>query len=163
MKKLSLALAAVMLLAVFAGCSAAANGNGGAANPFDGKDLETILEELYANVEVDIPSLVTTPITAENEAAFLGTTGLKLQEGIASEPAISAIAYSVCLVRLEQGEDVAAAVKAIQENVNPAKWICVQVDPQNVIVDSAGDVIILIMTDEFAGALHESFTSLAGK
>lgn len=160
MKRLSLVLAAVMMLAVLAGCS---NAPGGAANPFEGKDVGTILDELYAGVEIGIPSLVTTQITAENEAFFLGTTGLKIKEGIASEPAISSIPYSVCVIRLEEGEDVAAAVKAIQENANPAKWICVQVDPQNVIVDSAGDVIILIMTDEFAGALHDNFKALAQK
>lgn len=158
MKRIGILMMAALLLAGAVGCAGNAAAGG---NPFDGKTLADILDELYAGADVEIPSLETVAITAENEAAFLGTSGLKFSEAIASEPAISAIAYSVCLVRMQPGEDVEAARQAIEENANPAKWICAQVtDPKNVIVDSAGDVIILIMTDEYAQALHESFKAL---
>lgn len=157
MKRLYIALLAGLVLLSFAGCGKKAPSADG---PFEGKELSAILDAVYANADAEIPALVTTTITADNEQAFLGTTGLSFQEAIASEPAISAIAYSVCLVRLNAGEDMEAAKKAIKENVDPAKWICVRVDPQNVIVDSAGDVIILIMSNEYANALSDSFTQL---
>lgn len=146
----------VMLLSIIGCGKKAAPSN----DQFEGKALDAILEELYANVDVEIPSLVTTEITAENEGYYLGTNGLKFSEAISSEPFVGAIAYSVCLVRLNEGEDVEAAKKAIKENVDPAKWICVWVDPQNVIVDHAGNVIILIMTNDYASMLSESFTKL---
>jgi hypothetical protein len=40
------------------------------------------------------------------------------------------------------------------------KWVCVGVDPDNVIVDSIGDVVILIMSDDNAQALHQAFLAL---
>lgn len=153
---LSFFIISIMLLSVI-GCGQKAVPSN---DPFEGKELSVILEELYANADVDIPSLVTTEITSENEGYYLGTNGLKFSEAISSEPFVGAIAYSVCLVRLNAGEDVEAAKKAIKENVDPAKWICVWVDPQNVIVDHAGNVIILIMTNDYASMLSESFTKL---
>ena len=42
-------------------------------------------------------------------------------------------------------EVIEAAKKAIKDNVNPRKWICVEAS--NVIVKSKGDLVILIMAD----------------
>jgi hypothetical protein len=50
--------------------------------------------------------------------------------------------------------------KTIRNNVNPQKWICVGVDRENVIVDSIGDLVILIMSDNGPQALHEAFLNL---
>ncbi|MDR1619471.1 MAG: hypothetical protein LBS18_02235, partial [Clostridiales bacterium] len=147
-------------MALSIGCG---NAQGGAAQgPFDGKTLETVMDEIYAGAGVDIPSLGTIEITAENETAFLGTSGIKFSEAIASEPMIGAVAYSVCLVRVQPGEDIEKVKQSIKENANPSKWICVNVDESNVIVDSAGDVIILVMTNEYAKSIHDSFVALKG-
>ena len=40
------------------------------------------------------------------------------------------------------------------------KWVCVGVDPDNIIVDSIGDIVILIMSDTDAQDLHQAFLSL---
>lgn len=160
MKRWMTALLALAVLTLAAGCGAGPAAN---ENPFADTALTQVLEDVYAGASVEIPSLITTEITAENEQAFLGTTGLDFKEAIASEPAISSIAYSVCLVRMNEGADMEAAKQAIKDNVDPVKWICVQVDPSNVIVDSAGDVIILIMSNDYATSIHESFTALSSK
>jgi hypothetical protein len=46
--------------------------------------------------------------------------------------------------------------------VNPNKWICVGVDEKNVLVDNVGDVVMLVMSDDNAQTLMDSFKGLAG-
>lgn len=122
--------------------------------------LEEIMEKIYAGVDVELPMLGNMEITPENESYYLGTTDLGYTEALASEPMMSSIAYSVCLVRMENVEDVEAAKEAIRENVDPRKWICVEVDADKIIVDNIGDLIILIMNNDVGDVLHESFLAL---
>ena len=73
---------------------------------------------------------------------------------------MSSIAHSVVVVRVNKGVDIVKTKEEIKEKVNPRKWICVEVEKENVIVDSIGDVIILIMDNNNALALDESFNNL---
>ncbi|MGI5900368.1 MAG: hypothetical protein ACOX8S_10675 [Christensenellales bacterium] len=130
--------------------------------------LEALLAGIYANVQSDeaykawlSTGLVTTEITEANAEYYLGTNELEFERAIASEPMISAQAYSLCLIKMDEDADMEAAKAAIRENVNPAKWICVVVDEKDVIVDDAGGVIILIMADKSA-ELHEAFKGITG-
>lgn len=134
------------------------------ADPFAGQSTEQIIEKLYAALPegTELPSLANTPITAENVSYYAGTTEISFKEGTASEPLINAIAYSVCVFRLNNAKDSADVQAKIKANVNPNKWICVGVDEQNVIVDGVGDVVILIMADG-AETLHDTFRQIAGK
>jgi hypothetical protein len=60
---------------------------------------------------------------------------------------------------MEDGADIEAAKTLIKDSVNPAKWICVAVDPSNVVVDNIGNLVVLIMSDDSA-KIHESFLKL---
>ena len=122
--------------------------------------LEEILEKIYANcADVEFPNLGTTEITSENAQYYLGTSDVKFKEAIASEAMINAIAYSVCLVRLEAGEDPEKAVSAIKESANPRKWVCVEAE--TVEVSNIGDLVILIMADaNLASAVSDGFQAL---
>jgi hypothetical protein len=62
---------------------------------------------------------------------------------------------------LKKGADIEKLKSEIKENVNPNKWVCVGVDPSNIIVDNIGDLVILIMSDTDAQALHSAFLALA--
>ena len=56
--------------------------------------------------------------------------------------------------------DGIGAKKAIKENVDPYKWICVGVAEENVLVESEGNYIMLIMTEDaagFADSFHKYF------
>ena len=128
-------------------------------------ELEDLLADIYAKVEGDeefktwlTSYLMTVNITADNAEYYLGTKDVDFAEAIASEPRISSIAFSVCLVKMNEGADIEAAKTAIKENVNPQKWICVMVDKKNVLVENADDVIILIMAEK-AQLLKEAFVS----
>jgi hypothetical protein len=75
---------------------------------------------------------------------------------------MSTSAYSLCLVRVKDGADIEKMKTDIKDNVDPMKWICVGVDPQNVIVDNIGDVIFLLMSNFETQELYDSFLSLEG-
>lgn len=122
--------------------------------------LESIFEDIYEGADLELPSLGNTALTDENKAYYLGTDEVEITEGMASEAMISAIPFSVVLVRLPEGADIAAAKKLILDNANPNKWICVSVDPSDVVVDNLGNLVILIMADG-SQQLHKSFLALA--
>ncbi|MEG1756070.1 MAG: hypothetical protein RRZ24_00530 [Clostridia bacterium] len=157
-KTLIFVLIALLALTALTGCKKKA-----AANPFADMTTEQIIEKLYEDLPegTELPMLANTAITSENISYYAGTD-ISFKEGTASEPLINAIAYSVCVFRLNDSKDSTDVQAAIKANVNPNKWICVGVDEQNVIVDGAGDIVILIMADG-ASTLHDTFKKLAGK
>ncbi len=128
--------------------------------------LEDILAKIYETVEVDdetrewLKKMATTEIPADNTSYFFGIENLEFEEAIASEPMMTSVAYSLCLLRVKDGTDIEQLKADIKANVNPAKWICVSVENENVIVDNIGDVVILIMHNECAEALHNAFLAL---
>lgn len=122
--------------------------------------LPEIMAKVYAGTEESMPVLMQTEVTEENKAYYLGTEDIQFKEALASEPMINAIAHSVVLVRLEDGEDAEAAALKIKENAQPNKWVCVGVDPQNVYTETKGNLVILIMDDIAPDKLLENFKAL---
>ncbi len=123
--------------------------------------VEEIVDKVYESVDGEFAKMNKTELTNDNLSYYLGVDSLDFKEGIASEPLINAIAHSVVVVRVNDGVDVEKTKAEIKEKVNPNKWVCVSVDPNNVIVDSIGDVIILIMDNTYSTQLDEGFKSLA--
>ena len=118
------------------------------------------MNDVYAGVKAEMPMLAQTELNDENVEYFLGTSDIDYKEGLASEPMMSSIAHSVVLVRMNEGADIEAAKTKIKESVNPRKWICVEVSEDDVIVDSRGDMIILIMVNDYSKDFEKSFESL---
>ena len=123
--------------------------------------VEEIVDKVYESVDGEFAKMNKTELTNDNLSYYLGVESLDFKEGIASEPLINAIAHSVVVVRVNDGVDVEKTKAEIKEKVNPNKWVCGSVDPNNVIVDSIGDVIILIMDNTYSTQLDEGFKSLA--
>lgn len=131
--------------------------------------LESILEKIYETAdcsdnfkEYAKTGLQTTEVTKERSAYYLGKEGIEFEEALASEPIMMPSAYELTLVRVKEGADIEKIKEEIQENVDPRKWVCVGVDPENVIVDSIDDVIIIIMSNDECEALHDAFLALEG-
>lgn len=123
--------------------------------------LSSIMKKLYEGIpEDDIPYVDNTNVTADNIEYYLGTSDIDYSEGLASEPLMSSVAHSVVLLRLNNASDAEAVKQKIEENVDPAKWVCVQVDRQNVKVASKGNLVVLIMDDEIADKILENFNNL---
>ena len=85
---------------------------------------------------------------ADNIEYYIGTDEIEYEEILASEPMMSSIAYSVVLVRMKDGADIEKAKTEIKENIDPRKWMCVEVPKEDIIVKNKGDLIILIMVED---------------
>lgn len=131
-------------------------------------NIEGSLEDIMTKVYADIPEnerpmmLMNTEINDENVEYFLGSKDIEYKEALASEPGIGSIAHSVVLVRTKEGADVEAIKEKIEKSVDPRKWVCVGVEKDDVIVESEGDLIILIMVEDekTREKLEESFDNL---
>ena len=170
MKKLIVIITCITLLtAVLVGCTGG-NSNNSAVTPVKNipGELSDIVKKIYDNLDdsVQIPPVMNEELTKEGTRFntsieyFIGSKDIPFKEGLVSEAAIGAHAYSLVLLRMEPNADIEAAKKTIKDNVDPRKWICVGVDPGDVIVDNIGDLLILIMS-ESSKELHEAFMKLA--
>lgn len=170
MKKLHLIILTLIMVISFTACQSKDTGTNPIKNNNLEGSLESILGKIYETADVDNQfkdfvknGLQTTKITTEKTKYFLGKDGIEFEEAIASEPIMSTSAYSLCLIRVKKDADIEKIKKEIQENADPRKWICVGVDPKNVIVDNVGDVVVLIMSDNAGSALHDAFLKLKEK
>ena len=132
------------------------------------KNVEGTLEEIMTKVYADIPEderpmmLMNIEVTEENVEGFLGTTDIEYESALASESGVGSIAHSVVLVRTKDNADIESIKTKIKENINPRKWICVGVEEKDVIVESKGNLIILILVEDqnTRETLSKSFDNL---
>ena len=156
---LAFALSALLALSLFAGCGQSGSSSSAGAAMLEGS-LEEILAKVYDGVS-DMPMTMEQELTEENSEYHLGVARSEYAEGIASDAAVNAIPFSVCLMRAEDADKAAALAEAVEENANPCKWVCVEAE--TVLVDRIGDVVILIMADQqMADQLSANFKALAG-
>lgn len=125
-------------------------------------NLSDLMDKIYEGIdESSLPMmLMNVEVTEENVEYYLGSADIEFEEALASESAVGSIAYSVVLVRAKDGANIENLKKQIKENVNPAKWICVSVEKDNVIVDNIGDLVILIMSNEMSEEIQTRFQNL---
>lgn len=167
MKKLLLVIMALAAVLCFTACETDDTGQiGDKTEKLDGS-LEEIMEKIYETADVDEnfrefvkTSLYNDVVTAKRAEYYLGKADLEFEEALASEPVMQPGAYSLVLVRVKEGADIEQLKNDIRENINPMKWICVGVQEENIIVDSIGDVVFLVMSDDQAKPLHEAFLAL---
>ena len=145
MKKfLMMVLCAVMVLSLVA-----CGGKGGNGGNGDTMDLTEMVEKLYDGFKSDdMPMLMTQEVPADAFEGVFFIPAVNGAEAVMSEPLMSSIAWSVCLMRVPEGTDVAATCAAIKTNMNPAKWLCVEAEKYSVV--SNGNTILLVMTNDDA-------------
>lgn len=165
-KKFRLILLGCILLLTFVACSPNKSTNGDTGkdnpvneNPLESESLSSILDKLYVEAGIETAELVQTEINAENIEYFLGTKDIEFTEAMASEPLMTSSAHSIVLLRVKVGSDIEKIKEDIKTNADPRKWICVGVEPENVIVDNVGNMIILIM-DGNSAEFHKAFLEL---
>ena len=102
-----------------------------------------------------LPDNYITKITKDN----FGDADIDFKEAIVSEANINAIAYMIGIIRLNDNEDVQKAVDALNNSVDPNRWICVV--PDSVIIDNNQNVIIVIMDEKNnADTIHNNFKNI---
>ena len=126
-------------------------------------NLEDIMAKVYAGIpEEERPMyLENKEVTKENAESYIGTSDIDFKEAIASETMVTSIAHSVVLIRMNDTKNIEAAKEKIKEKVDPRKWICVGVE--NVIVESKGDLIIVILDDTNGEKILNDFKNLETK
>ena len=153
MKKIRFIIVILCLFTLTLGCQKKSN------NIDD--SLASIMENVYANIPSDdLPALENIKVTKDNQEYYLGSSDFSYKEALASEPLMSSIAHSVVLVRVNSINDVEKIKKEIKEKIDPRKWVCVGVEDNNVIVESKGNLIILIMDNEYATVIRDNFLNL---
>ena len=123
-------------------------------------ELNEIFGKIYQNADAEAPLTMEVVVDDTNKASMLGSNEVKFIEGLASEAAIMTIPHSMVLIRVDSSSDIEATKKLIKDNVDPRKWICAGVEPDQVIVDNIGDPVFLVMSEN-AQAYHASFLKLA--
>lgn len=153
MKKIGYVFIITMICFLFIGC--------GKNQSNIQEPLSDVMKKLYENISEDeMPLLETVEVTKENQEYYLGNISFNYQEALASEPVMSSIAHSVVLIRLKDTKNIESIKKEIKEKVDPNKWICVGVEDKNVIVVSKGNLILLVMDDEYATQIRDNFLNL---
>lgn len=98
------------------------------------------VELMLGTIEVDLAD-------ADAVRAYTGLTdGSVIKEAAVSEPMMGSQAYSLVVVRVNDGVDVEATAQAMMDGIDTRKWICVMADTVN--VEAKGDVIMLFMVEE---------------
>ncbi len=159
MKKIFTCLFALCLGFGLFGCASSNNQN--ADGKVDGS-LEEIMTKLYEDIDPStLPAMIeNTPVTKENEEWFLGTTDLPYEEALASESQIGSVAHSVVLVRAKEGEDPAKMMDQIKSSINTHKWVCVGIEDDQLVLDRAGNLILVAMNAEHGQEFKKKFDSL---
>lgn len=141
-KKTAAAALCLMASLAFAGCGNADKEQ----TALEGKTLSEIIDLIYEQKDPGIGT-ATIEVDLGDANALKYNTGLDSADGIedaaVSEAMISAQAYSLVLVRVEDSADTETVAREMQEGIDPAKWICVQADDRE--VSGYGDVALLIM------------------
>ena len=128
-------------------------------------DLTALVDEIYAGVSIEMPSLMTQELDMTEVEAVKYNTGLEnidnIEYVVASEPMMTSQAYSLMLVKVKDGVDANSIAKTMNENVDERKWICVTAE--KIYSVASGDVVCLVMSNaDTAKTVFESFKTIAG-
>ena len=135
--------------------------------PTEAAKLEGTMEELlYKMIEI-VPvefmggamALDLTDTSEDGLWMLKNYTGLSNADSISEaafyEPMMGSIPYSMVMVRVNEGADVAAVAAEMKSNIDQRKWICVEAD--DLQVASYGDVVMLIMVGSETGLTSQSY------
>ena len=163
--KLILVIVIAILVIVAAVVLINKNGSSSSISVSSQEDLTTLIDDIYAGVTVEMPSLMTQAIGIEDNDAVKSFTGLEsgkdLEYVAVSEPMMSSQAYSLVLVKVKSGVNADEIAELMNKNIDARKWICVTAE--KVYTVSSGDIVCLVMSnEETAKNVYESFKKLAG-
>lgn len=150
---------------------------GGVENPETGGDpfeemgaqveevLANMIDAIYESIEnIELPGCFTAPIVEEYDMEYnLGTTELPgLEAGAVSNPMMSSIAHSICVLRFDTNENAVAAANTLLKTAPVAKWVCVSAEKIGTSVVDEVYVIFVMSTSEIVDALNLDNVAEAG-
>ena len=139
--------------------------NSGDNNFGDDSYLSDLMKEIYEKTgEMEFP-LMEDKLTPEgtqfndNISYFLGSDDIAFVEGLVSYPLMNSIPHEVILLKMDVEADFEEEMEKMRKNIDPSKWTCVGVDPDDLIVDANGDIVLVVMSEK-AKEIHEAFLEL---
>lgn len=171
MKKSIIAIVAIIIIALIVGGTVLLRNNNASSvgktevKLESEKDLENLVDKIYAKSNLEMFGLETREIDLTDEMALQSYTGLKssknLDKVVISESMIMSTAYSVAIVKVKEGTDVESLKREMVNSVDMRRWICVGADV--VFATNSGNVIFMVMSnEEDAKAQLEAFKSVVG-
>ncbi len=130
----------------------------------ESSDLSTIMAALYAKMPVTFYSIMTTPVDKADDYSvtwYMGSSDIDFKEAVAAEPMMMAQAHSVVLVRLNKAEDAENVMETMKSTVDARKWICVGVEPENIRTAAVGDLVLLVLDNQYSQNFVDTFLSMA--
>ncbi|MBN2853209.1 MAG: hypothetical protein JXQ23_10795 [Clostridia bacterium] len=121
--------------------------------------LEEILRKLHAAAEIDSDRMFFTVLDEENKEYFIGKADITYIEAVAAEPMINVHPHSIVLLKVDGNANIDDVKKQLKENADGMKWICVGVEPENILVENVGHTIVLIM-DNDSTKIKDAFLAL---
>lgn len=150
-----------MILAVVMAVSMTACG-GEDKSPLAGTMEENVLKVMEACPVEFMGGMMPLDLTDTSEDGLWALqyyTGLQSAENITDaavyEPMIGSQAFSLVMVRVEEGADAKAVAQEMTDNIDTRKWICVGADEK--LAAGYADTVMLIMLDSQLGLSAQSY------
>ena len=127
-------------------------------------DLNTVMAALYAKVPATFYSIANTQLDKNDPDTlswYIGSSDIDFKEGVAAEPMMLAQAHSVVLLRLKKAADADKVMETMKANVDPRKWICVGVEPENIRTAAVGNLVLLVLDNNYSQDFVDTFLALA--
>ena len=165
MKKSTIAIIAVITVIVIAVLALVLNtGAKSNLNVNSVQDLNTLVDNIYKGVTVEMPGVLTQEIDITDKDMVSYVTGLtdgsQLEYLVVSEAMISQ-AYSMVIAKVKPGVNASKVAETMKDNIDTRKWICVSAE--QLYSTNSGDVVFLVMTNkDLADNIFSSFKNLAG-
>jgi hypothetical protein len=175
MKKIALILSLVLMMGCFAACGTDApettvpTTTAPAAAAAPEGTCGDLVGKLYENVTVELALATETLESAlADDEMFTYLTTLESKDGIVdavvSMPMMGSQAYHVVMVRAESAEKAAEVAQFMFDNMDMARWVCVQATEKQAVV--CGDLAFFVMLDPQYGVtsdqIVEGFTAVCG-
>ncbi len=154
MKKLiALILALVMVATVATACGGKSES---AKTPLAGtmeENVNKIIEKCPVEFKGGLMPVDLADTSEDGLWMLSRNTGLesaeKLKEVAVYEPMMGSIAFSLVLARVNDAADAKTVAQEMSDNIDTAKWVCVQADQK--ITVGYSDVVMMIMLDSTMG------------
>lgn len=127
-------------------------------------DLESLIDSIYQKSGNQLFGLETRELDLSDEALTI-YTGLSsnkdLDTVVISECMVTSKAYSLAIVKVNEGADVETIKQEMVDNVDMRRWICVEAEV--VYATNYDNVIFLVMsTEELAKPQYDAFKDIVG-
>lgn len=165
MKKLGLILLSAALCLSLVACGSENKEDTNSNTNINEMSLNEIMDVVYEGVsDEDLPNMLERKelkdADADTKTWFLGSDAIEFEDALGSESGIGSYAHSIVLVKVAEGSDVEATITALKDSINPRKWICVGVEPDEVVIENIGNVILVAIDETNVEPFVENFETL---